>query len=268
MKLTKIISTGCVVMTFALLFVSCVKEKGKEVALEQIDFVNKTSVQVFNAMVGSTRNYVYVDGVPVNGASLTYGNLFPSSSVNFAVTSGFRAFLIRDTQVVATPVTTQLPISFAEDFKASGNYTIFMYDTTTAAKQKTVLNNIVVPADTTARLRFANFIYNPTGLTAFDIFSVKQNANIFTNVQVTDVTEYIPYASRITDTFYIRLTGTLTNLQNFRPTAGTVPGALVDILGVLTPTQKRSYTLIFRGGYRASTTTNTTVRTLSTFVNY
>jgi hypothetical protein len=101
----------------------------------------------------------------------------------------------------------------------------------------------------------------------FDIFSVKRNANIFMNVQVTEVTDYIPYASALTDTFYIRPTGTTTNLQNFVPSTTSPPGAFANILAILTPTQKRSYTLIFRGGYRATTSTNSTVRSLSIFSN-
>lgn len=262
MKVTFIKTNPAIVIILLLLAVSCVKQRTKEIALEQIDYSNKSFVQVYNATLLSARNYVYVDGQPVNGASLAYGATFPSTPANFAVTSGFRAFLIRDT----LSTTLQLPLSFAEDFKAASNFTIFMYDTITSPKQKTVQNNIVIPSDTTARLRFANFIYSPIAIpSAFDIFSVKRNANIFSNVQLTEVTDFIPYDSRVTDTFYIRPAGSTTNLQNFNPSPA--PGAAVNIQAVLTPTRLRSYTLIFRGGYRATATTNTTVRTLSVFAN-
>ncbi len=140
-----------------------------------------------------------------------------------------------------------------------------MYDTITSPKQKTVATNIEVPTDTTARIRFAHFPYSPTEIPAVDIFSVKRNANIFTNVALTEVTGFVPIASGVTDTFYIRPTGSGTNLQNFNPSPA--PGAWTNIQAVLTPTIKRGYTLIFRGGYRATTTTNATVRSLSVFVN-
>lgn len=267
MKVTTIITAFSAVIASALLAVSCIKETGKEVAKEQNDFSNKTFVQVFNSSINTTaRNYVYVDGNAVNGASIAYAASFPATSTpaNFSVTSGGRVFLIRDTLIGSV----QPPMSFAENFDAGKYYTIFMYDTSTLVKQKTVLNNIIIPSDTTARLRFANFVYNPVALpSGFDIFSVKRNANIFTNVQSTEVTEFIPYASALLDTFYIRLTGSTTNLQNFVPSTTSPPGAFVNIQATLNPTRKRSYTLIFRGGYRAITSTNATVRTLSTFAN-
>ena len=74
---------------------------------------------------------------------------------------------------------------------------------------------------------------------------------MFTNIQVTDVTDFISYTSSLSDTLYVRETGTtnlLTQLNGFNPTA------------------KRSYTLIFRGRYQ--TTTGTIARTLSSFINY
>jgi len=146
-----------------------------------------------------------------------------------------------------------------------------MYDTFTAVKQKTVQTNIVIPADTTARLRFANLIYNPVALPGgFDIFSTRRNAVIFSNVRETEVTDYIPYASALTDTFYVRLNGSSANLQNVdtigKPT-------ILNVQAVLTPTRLRSYTLVWRGGFRSSNNRTTTgaaigsARILSTFTN-
>jgi len=212
-------------------------------------------VQVHDAIVGSTRNYLIVDAKTITGSALAYGGTFPAGTpASFNITPGFRAFNIYDT--LAT--TTQVPLTFAQDMQATTNYTIFLYDSINAPKQKTVANNIVVPNDTTSRLRFANFVYNsgatlPTG---FDIYSVKRNEVIFSNVSQTQVTDFIPYASAITDTFYVRLNGSTTNLTNGATT----------ILTSLNPTRLRSYTLIFRGSYRATTGTN--AKALSTFINY
>lgn len=253
--------TICFLVMAGFLFQSCAKKVDSKLTL-QSDLSNKSIVQVYMAMVNANRNFVYVDGKQVNGASMISGSVFPATGLGFSAPVGLTGFLVRDT----LPTATQIPLSFASNLAASKNYTVFVYDTLNSPKQKTVETTIEIPADTTARLRFANFTYHPMAPpAAVDIFSVKRNANIFTNVQVTDVTPFIPYASALNDTFYIRLTGTGTNLQNWSPTPA--PGAFVNIQATLNPTAKRSYTLVFRGGYRASVTTNTTVRNLSVFIN-
>jgi hypothetical protein len=259
---------GAAMLVLLLAVTGCVKDKSKEVAQEQSQFNNNSQVQFYNAIVAAARNFVYVDAVPVTGASLALGGTFPSTPASFSITSGFRAFLIRDT----LSTTTQPAISFGENLQPSGFYTIFLYDTVTQPKQKTVWNNIVIPSDTTSRLRFANFIYNPSALSqGFDIFSVKRNAVIFSNVRETEVTEFIPYASALTDTFYIRLNGSSANLQN---TDTTGKPTILNVQAVLTPTRLRSYTLVWRGGYRTSVNKSTTgaalasARQLSVFANY
>jgi hypothetical protein len=250
----KLITILTISAVTASLLPACVKDKGKEVAMEQSNFTNTAMMQVYNAIVNSTRNAVTVDAKFVTGATLAYGGVFPSTPASFNITPGFRAFNVYDTLAAAT----QVPLSFAEDLQAGANYTIFLYDSINAPKQKTVYNNIVVPNDTTSRLRFANFVYNSGANigTGFDIFSVKRNAVVFSNVIQTQVTDYIPYASALNDTFYIRLNGSSTNLTNGATT----------IFTTLNPTRLRSYTLIFRGSYKATTGTN--AKALATFANY
>jgi hypothetical protein len=245
MKVTTIITACSAVIASALLFVSCIKQTGKEVATEQNDYSNKTFVQIYNGVLNSARNYVYVDGNAVTGAALAFNGTFPSTPSNFAILSGNRVFLIKDT----LSTTTQPAMSFAESFDANKNYTIFMYDSINFPKQKTVMNNIVIPDDTTSRVRFANFIYTTSAVPNVDVFSLKRNANVWTNVQITDVSGYIPYASALNDTLYVRETGT-TNL--------------LATLNGFNPTRKRSYTLVFRGRYQTTGTTGV-ARLLSAF---
>jgi hypothetical protein len=112
-----------------------------------------------------------------------------------------------------------------------------MYDTITSPKQKTVIDNIVTPQDTSMRIRFANFIYSPFAVPAVDVFSFNRNANLFTNVQVTDVTEFISYPSLLkVDTLYFRETGTLNQVAKF---------TILDGFP-----EKRNYTLVYRGSHR------------------
>lgn len=244
MKLNKIIFPCAVVLAASLLVVSCKKEKGQQIAKESYDYSNKALVQVYNGILGAARNTVYVDALPVTGALLAYGGTFPSTPSDFALTAGFRAFLVKDTLTA----TTQNQISFAENFQAGGNYTVFLFDTVNAAKQLTVKNDIIIPDDTTARVRFANIAFSRTAVANVDIFSVKRNANAFVNVPITGVTNYISYASSLNDTLFVRATGTTTNLAT---------------LNGFNPTRKRSYTLVFRGAYAA--TSGTFIRTLSSF---
>lgn len=262
MKSIKIFAAGMTGLLVAgAVLVSCTKTFDSR--LEAVyGNENSSNAQLYIAAVGASRNYIYVDNKPVNGASLISNSLFPSVGFGFRVPTGMRNFLLRDTLTA----TTQAQLSFAQNMQIGKSYTIFAYDTTVSIKQKTVETPIVVPADTTARLRFANFVYNPGVIPAVDIYSKNRGQNIFTNVSVTDVTNFIPYESNRADTFYIRPTGTSTNLQNLVPTPA--PGAWTDISLILTPTPKRSYTLVFRGGYRATTSTNATVRGLSVFANY
>lgn len=261
MRTTLIKITAFGSLVFMLALQSCKKETDPKYTVET-SFNNSSVIQLYMAMVNANRNYLLVDNKPVNGASITTGAVFPAVTPGFSIEGGFRAFLLRDTLTA----TTQLPLSFAENMQANKKYTIFVYDTITAPKQKTVETNIVIPSDNSARIRFANFVYSPTAIPAFDIFSKKQNATIFTNVQISEATSFITIPSGITDTFYIRQTGTGVNLQNWRPTP--TPAGPVDVFVALTPQAKRSYTLVFRGGYRATATNNATVRTLTFFTNY
>jgi hypothetical protein len=241
MKLLKIIIIILWVAPASLLYLSCTKTAPVKLAAVDTDLNNAALVQVVNATVGSTRTYVYVDGNPVTGATLSFGSVFPASGFTFKVTPGLRSFSIRDT----LRTSTQVPIIFAENFEAGKKYIIFMYDTTTLAKQITVDNDLVIPSDTSARLRFANFIYNSGVNLPVDVFSKRLNANIFTNVSKTQVTPYIPFSSSVNDTFLVRETGT-TNL--------------LATLNGFNATPKRSYTLIYRGSYLGT-------RVVSTFTN-
>lgn len=229
-----------------LLLAACEKET-KLYLSEQTDLSGKAFIKVYSATLNAARNYVYVDNVPVTGAGIAYGGLFPSVSYYSAINPGARNIEIRDTLLT----TTQTPVKFSNTFDAGSNYTVFTYDTITATKQLVVKDNIVVPKDTTARIRFANLIFARTAVPAVDIFSIKRQANIFSNVATNAVTDFIPYATDIADTLFVRATGTAVNLTQLN--------------GIL-PREKRSYTVVFRGNYQV--TSGTSARTLTSFTTY
>ena len=242
MKLIKIFKACGFMLALLIAAVSCTKKTGRDVAKESSNFSNKTLVQLFNATVNSANAQLYIDNNQVTGTAVAYGAVFPSSAYAFQVDPGLRSFSIRST------TTTHVPINFSENMEAGKNYTIFMYDTITSAKQLTAMNNIVIPSDTTSRIKFANFIHNNTDVPAVDVFSVRRNENIFTNIHKTEVTDYIPFAAAmpVTDTLLIRETGTTIQLA---------------ALNGFNPTRKRSYTVIYRGSHRGT-------KTVSSFINY
>ncbi|CAN5764616.1 hypothetical protein BH11BAC3_BH11BAC3_21160 [soil metagenome] len=231
MNRIKIIILSLAVVALSPVYISCTKDVPNVGVLDP-GLRNGATVQVFNATVKSTRNYIYVDGVPVSGAALNYGAIFPATAFAFNVSAGSRSFLIKDT----TPTTLQVPITFTQDMAAGKSYTIFTYDTITSVKQVTVTNNIVVPSDTTSRLRFGNFIYNTTAIPAVDVYSFRRGATpVFSNVASTTVTDFIPYAAGLTDTLYVYATGTTSPL---------LVKALVPSL-----VRTRSYTAACSGSY-------------------
>ena len=238
MKLVKIGAIGLIGLLSVGLVISCTKSFDEK-TVQQTDFSNTSQVRVFLATVNASRNYVYMDNNALTGAALASGSTFPSTSAYAAsIPAGLRAFLIRDT----LGTSMQVPLSFSTNMQVGKNYSIFVYDTISSPKQKTVETRFQIPTDTTVRIRFANFIYNPTIVPAVDVFLFSKNANIFTNVNVTDVTDFISYSIPVytlpntSDTMYIRETGTNVNIIK------------IALGGVFT--QKRSYTLVYRGSHR------------------
>ena len=244
MKISKIILSSLGVAAVAFLQMSCKRDNPLQ-ATANSDFSGSASVQVFSATVKAARNYVFVDGAPFAAAAFSQGGVFPGTAYSVKVAGGSHAVLIKDTALV----TTQIPLTFTQAFDAGKSYTIFTYDTITSPKQVTVVNNIVVPTDTTCRLRFANFVYNTTVLPNVDVYSFKKGTTtpLFSNVATLGVTDFVPYPAGQTDTLYIYATGTTSPL---------IVKQLVPSL-----TQTRSYTAVYNGSFKGT-------KAISTFGTY
>lgn len=216
---------------------SCKKDYHKTVADYVPSLENYAFIKVINGTVGSARTYVYQDAViePMTGSPLSTTGYFPNTTTYAALYQGNRTIIIKDT----ASNTTQKTISYTGNFTAGSYYTVFMYDTAASAKYLLVQDKIETPTDTTARIRFANLIYSSTAVQNVDLFSTRMNTNLFTNVNVGQVTDFAPFASRNTDTLYVRSTGTTTNLAQ----------------ASITPTSGRSYTAVFEGRYQTASGT-------------
>ncbi len=212
---------------------SCEKETQDTTPMREIP--NAAYVQWMNATVNSNRNFIFINGVRTNGTTVAYGTTFPTSSYAFAVFPGSNGINVRDTLVTST----QLQNQFTHTFEAGKSYTLFTYDTITAPKKIIVENNFEIPADSSARLRFANLIYNPTAVANVDVFSFKSQTNVFTNIPVGNVTNFVPFNSATLDTLYVRETGTSIQLAKL----------------AVNLNRKRSYTAVYRGSHRSTTKT-------------
>jgi len=247
MKSLMNIKSITIALASMIMLAACEKEY-KSILTEETNLGNTAFVKFHNAIINSNRTYIYSDMVPLNGATIAYGGLFPSLSPSYtALAAGTRAIAIRDTLAPST----QYPISFNAPMTAGTFYTIFAYDSLNAPKYKVIQDNIQVLNDTAARVRFANFPFSTTAIPNVDIFSQKQQANVFTNISTAAVTDFISFRANISDTLYVRPTGTTNNLTQ---------------LNGLVATAKRNYTVIFRGSYRS--TTGTAARTLTSFLSY
>ena len=247
MKSLMNIKSITIALASMIVLAACEKEY-KSILTEETNLGNTAFVKFHNAIINSNRTYIYSDMVPLNGATIAYGGLFPSLSPSYtALAAGTRAIAIRDTLAPST----QYPISFNAPMTAGTFYTIFAYDSLNAPQYKVIQDNIQVFNDTAARVRFANFPFSTTAMPNVDIFSQKQQANIFTNISTAAVTDFISFRANISDTLYVRPTGTTNNLTQ---------------LNGLVATAKRNYTVIFRGSYRS--TTGTAARTLTSFLSY
>ncbi|MEO5684538.1 MAG: hypothetical protein ABIQ88_17995 [Chitinophagaceae bacterium] len=244
MKLLKIIILGLGALAASSAFVSCTREVPL-VATVQPGTGGSATVQIFSATVRAARNYIYVDGAPVSGVAIGIGSIFPATAYAFKVSPGAHTFLIKDT----LPATTQVPLTFSQALDSGKSYTIFTYDTITNVKQSTIVNTIEIATDTTARLRFANFIYNTTAVPAVDVYSFRKgtSAAVFTNVATLQVTPFIPYQTGISDTLYVYATGT------------TAPLIVKQVVPNLTP--GRSYTATYNGSFKGT-------KSISTFATY
>jgi len=247
MKSLMNIKSITIALASMIMLAACEKEY-KSILTEETNLSNTAFVKFHNAIINSNRTYIYSDMVPLNGATIAYGGLFPSLSPSYtALAAGTRAIAIRDTLAPST----QYPISFNAPMTAGTFYTIFAYDSLNAPQYKVIQDNIQVFNDTAARVRFANFPFSTTAIPNVDIFSQKQQANVFTNISTAAVTDFISFSANISDTLYVRPTGTTNNLTQ---------------LNGLVATAKRNYTVIFRGSYR--TTAGAAARTLTSFLSY
>jgi hypothetical protein len=220
------------------------------------DLDQQAKIQIYNATLNTQRNFLLMDGNALSGAPMVFTQTTATNITHtgqgliYAVQPGTRNFILKDT----SSSTTQPEVAFNMNLQPNNFYSIFTYDSMNAIKVVNVPTTIVIPDTGTARVRFTNLTYVKGGLPGnVDVFSRNKNANIFSNIALAQVTDFINLPTFSSDQLIVREAGTLNALDT----------------ASFSPTQKRSYTLVFRGRYNFNEAGNAFFpRTLVNFTNY
>lgn len=184
---------------------------------------------------GSDSFNVFVNGVKVNGAFLTYNSIFPTvSNLYVAVPAGAQSIRITVNGKL-TPDSITLA-TFNKTLTAGSYYSFILTDSllnTNEAKQIFVQDNFTLSDTTHFTVRFIHAVLNDSSGKNVDIYSSRLKANLFSNVSPGTVTSFVnePY-NLLLDTLIVRRPGLLYELARLN--------------GVVFARQ-RAFTLVYKG---------------------
>lgn len=181
---------------------------------------------------------VYVNGVKINGAQLSYGALFPTATNLYAaVPAGPQSIRITVNGRI-TPDSITL-ISLNKTLVPGGYYSLILTDealTANESRQMWLRDQFALNDTNNYTLRFVHAVLSDP--TPVDVYSFRKAKNLFTGITPGSATQFITLEYTILpDTFYIRPTGTLTNTVKIAIVTGSTTAA----------TRSRAYTLLYRG---------------------
>lgn len=206
--------------------------------------------QVLN---GSDSFNVYVNGIKVNGAFLTYNSIFPTiTNLYTGVPAGPQAIRITVNGKL-TPDSITLA-SFNKTLTAGNYYSFILTDSllkSDESKQIFVQDNFTISDTNHFTLRFIHAILNDSLGKNIDIYSTRSAANIFNNIAPGTATAFttLPY-TLANDTLIVRRPGFLYPLA---------------ILNTVVFARQRAYTLVYKG--QPGTTTAPKGRAIITYTN-
>lgn len=189
--------------------------------------------------------HVYDASARISGAALVYNGTIPAPTGAYGVISpgahNFNFVMSR-----ATPIAGDTVFKSTATIEAGKYYSVFLVDSVQNPGVLTVADNWTIPQQGSYQVRYANFVANPKE--NYDVFSIRQNTNIFTNVGYRQVTNFIELPVQIlSDTLIVRKAGTMN---------------LIDSLKGFGPSSQRVYTIYTRG--RAGITTRVPATTFYT----
>ncbi len=209
---------------------------------------------------------VYVNGnkitgfTPGGGYLMTYGTIFPTASslVGYvSVPAGLQQIKLTLGGVVTGD---SIPITnFTKIFQADTYYSFVITDSILSNRDSSqifVQDVFTAPPSGYYNLRFMHAVWNDTAGKNIDVFSTRNNRNIFINVKPGTITSFgaYPYNPSLTDTFFVRRAGN--------------PGIALDtLINTSLFTNQRSYTLYYRGDGNTNYNTNPKRRHMATYIH-
>lgn len=211
----------------------------------------------FNVYINGNKITAYTPG---GTALMTFGSLFPTVSSGYgyvAIPPGLQQIKLSVRGVVNTDSVTIA--NFTKTLFPDIYYTFLITDSITSTRDSSqifVPDLYVQPTTGFFNLRFIHAVWNDTTGKTIDVWSTRNNKNIFTNVKPGTISSFsqYPYNSLLNDTLYVRRSGSTT--------------ITLDTLNAVSFSNQRTYTLYYKGDANSIlTSTNTKRRHLATYVH-
>lgn len=213
-----------------------------------------------NVFKGADSFNIYVNGVKINGSQLTYNSVFPAAIANLyaGVPAGPQSIRITVNGKL-TPDSITLG-SLNKTLDAGSYYSFIITDEALGAneaRQMFIKDNFALVDTNNFTVRFVNAVLNDAG--PVDVYSFRRAANIFTNVAPATATPFVNLSytlptSLLSDTLYVRATGTLTDIAK----------VTVNASSAIFFNRGRAYTLLYKGQFGV---TGTKARALILYTN-
>jgi hypothetical protein len=205
-----------------------------------LDTVNNSNIKIIQVFAGNTPQiptapnattgpqvFIYANGQKLNGLSLGYGNI-PSGSVKFdiinarmdlTVVPNIPKFIAGDTLG-----------SFTATLDKGKFYSMYIGDTVPNVRVTIKEDILSIPDPLTYKIRIANFSMNNNPTDTFNLFSVRQNAEIITDIAHKNVSDWVQIPIPIlNDTLIFRKKGTVLPIL----TASVPPNAAQRMLTIV-----------------------------------
>ncbi|MFN2437691.1 MAG: DUF4397 domain-containing protein [Chitinophagaceae bacterium] len=202
---------------------------------------------------------VSFNGAKFNAGYITYNSVFPSADYS-AVPSGNQ--LVRLNYGVLNPDSTTI-YSFSKTLEGAQRYSLIITDSIKSnndAVQMWLKDNFTQPAQGMFGIRLVHAVTNDTVGKAIDLYSVRQQKNLFTNIQKSTSTDFVYSPIPVSgDTLIVHRSGTNIELARIPRTT--------DVNLPITLGNQRVYTVIYKGNTTITATTNTRARSLLLYTN-
>lgn len=249
----------------AIVFIACKKNKLDEVTIlldsDQVNNANVKFIHTFASITpalttGAGPNvFMYQNGKKINGStsgssSLVYGGISPLTTTYSLLPVGsvfFQGIMARVSGSTPAPIAGDTVFTATQGFAAGKYYSLFLTDTVPTPSIKAVEDDMTLPDTGKYKIRFGNFISNPTE--SYSVWSRREGKLILDNISYKTVSNFISLSIPTgLDTFDLRKTGTTINISS---------------INSFSPVQQRIYTLFSRG----KTSIATRALTLSFYTN-